>query len=98
MDSGLRRNDGGAVWREGDGGPGGGMTGGDGGRDGRYGGRNDGGPGGGGGGAVLLVAEGGFEAVVLVVVDHAGGLHVGVADCRADEFEAAGLEVFGHGV
>ena len=34
----------------------------------------------------------------LVVVDHADGLHKGVADGGADEFEAAFLEVFAHGV
>ena len=33
-----------------------------------------------------------------VVVDHADRLHEGVADCRADEFEASFLECFAHGI
>ena len=38
------------------------------------------------------------EAMDEVVVDHADGLHEGVADRRADEFEAALFEVLAHGV
>ena len=37
------------------------------------------------------------EAVVVVVVDHACGLHEGVDDERADELEATLLELFRHG-
>ena len=33
-----------------------------------------------------------------MVVDHAGGLHEGVANCRADEAEAALLQIFAYGV
>jgi hypothetical protein len=44
-------------------------------------------------GLELGVAEAGGE----VVVDHANGLHEGVADGGADEGEAAGFEGFGHG-
>ena len=42
----------------------------------------------------MHVAEAGGE----VVVDHAGGLHVGVDDGGADEVEAAVFEVFAEGV
>ena len=38
------------------------------------------------------------EAVGGVIIDHTGCLHEGVADCGADEAEAARLEVFAHGV
>ena len=38
------------------------------------------------------------EAGGVVVVDHAGGLHEGVADGGTDEAEAAALKVFAHGV
>src|SRR5437870_4341524 len=51
-------------------------------------------PGGGGAPAQLGMPE----AAHHVVVDHAGGLHVGVADGGAHELEAAGLEVLAHGV
>ena len=33
-----------------------------------------------------------------MVVDHGGGLHVGVDDGGSDEGEAAGFEVFGDGI
>src|ERR1700722_2953815 len=36
------------------------------------------------------------KAVAGVVVDHAGGLHEGVADGAADKSEAAAFEVFAH--
>jgi hypothetical protein len=36
------------------------------------------------------------EAVAGVIVDHAGGLHEGVADGGPDESEAAVFEVFAH--
>ena len=39
--------------------------------------------------AAVLVAEAGDQ----MVVDHAGGLHEGVDDGRADEFEAARAEL-----
>ncbi len=39
--------------------------------------------------AAVLVAEAGDQ----VVVDHAGGLHEGVDDGRADEFESARAEL-----
>ncbi len=38
------------------------------------------------------------EALDQVVVDHADGLHEGVADRGADELEAPTLQVFAHGV
>lgn len=38
------------------------------------------------------------EAICGVVIDHADGLHEGVADGGADEAEAAFFQVFAHGV
>src|SRR5690348_2484410 len=38
------------------------------------------------------------EAIGCVVIDHARGLHEGVADGAADEAEAALLQIFAHGV
>ncbi len=38
------------------------------------------------------------EAVDEVVVDHAGGLHEGVADGGAHKFETPGFEIFAHDV
>ena len=38
------------------------------------------------------------ETLDRVVVDHSGGLHESVADGRADEVEAAFLQVFAHRV
>jgi hypothetical protein len=38
------------------------------------------------------------EAAHQMVVDHAGGLHVGVDDGATDKFEPALLEVFADGV
>lgn len=38
------------------------------------------------------------KATDHVVINHAHGLHEGVTDRRADEFEAAAQQVFAHGV
>jgi len=38
------------------------------------------------------------KAMDQMLIDHSDRLHEGVADCRADEFEAAFLEVFAHSV
>ncbi len=40
----------------------------------------------------LVVAE----AVCCMVIDHAGGLHVGVDDGGADEFETSNFQVFAY--
>src|SRR5580704_11885357 len=38
------------------------------------------------------------EATDQVIVDHAGGLHKCVTNCRANEFEAAFSKIFAHRV
>ena len=38
------------------------------------------------------------KAIPSMVIDHAGGLHERVADCGADEAEAATLQVLAHDV
>jgi len=38
------------------------------------------------------------KAMDQMIIDHSGRLHEGVADCRADELEAAFLEGFAHGI
>src|SRR3569623_1004072 len=38
------------------------------------------------------------EAIGRMIVDHANGLHEGVADRRADELESEALQILAHGV